>query len=164
MEASERILNLIHAAGIQSPGFAAAPAIAQDIAALTLRRFPTAVKEKPTFTAQRAAPPESAAMHDAERSLLIQQYPQYGKIVCRCEQISEGEMRNTVQRYRAPGLETISLDAVKRRCRAGTGRCHGGFCTPHVMEIISREADIPLERITKKGGSSYIVLKPTPIA
>lgn len=160
VEASEKVPNLIHAAGIQSPGFASAPAIAEDIAALALRRFPAVLKEKPDFIPRRAAPRETVSMHDAERHTLIKQDPLYGKIVCRCEQISEGEIRDAVRSCRALGMQNISLDAVKRRCRAGMGRCHGGFCTPRVMEIISREAGIPLERITKKGGSSYILNSP----
>ena len=162
VEASEKVPNLIHAAGIQSPGFASAPAIAEDIAALALRRFPAVLKEKPDFIPRRAAPRETASMHDAERHALIKRDPLYGKIVCRCEQISEGEIRDAVHSCRALGMQNISLDAVKRRCRAGMGRCHGGFCTPRVMEIISRETGIPLERITKKGGSSYILNSPLP--
>ena len=162
VEMSEKVPNLIHAAGIQSPGFASAPAIAEDIAALALRRFPVGLKEKPNFISRRAAPHETVSMHDAERHTLIKQDPLYGKIVCRCEQISEGEIRDAVRSCRALGMQNISLDAVKRRCRAGMGRCHGGFCTPRVMEIISREAGIPLERITKKGGSSYILNNPLP--
>ena len=158
VEGSEKVA--IHAAGIQSPGFASAPAIAEDIAALALRRFPAVLKEKPDFIPHRAAPRETASMHDAERHTLIKQDPLYGKIVCRCEQISEGEIRDAVRSCLALGMQNISLDAVKRRCRAGMGRCHGGFCTPRVMEIISREAGIPLERITKKGGSSYILNNP----
>ena len=160
VEASERVENLIHAAGIQSPGFAAAPAIAQDVAALAIRRFPAVLKEKNGFIPYRTAPYETASMHDAERHALIQRDPLYGMIVCRCEQISEGEIRDAVRSCLLLGMETVSLDAVKRRCRAGMGRCHGGFCTARVMEIISREAGIPFERITKKGGSSYIVAVP----
>ena len=162
VEASEKVPNLIHAAGIQSPGFASAPAIAEDIAALALRRFPAVLKEKPEFIPRRAAPCETASMHDAERHTLIKRDPLYGKIICRCEQISEGEIRDAVRSCRVLGMQNISLDAVKRRCRAGMGRCHGGFCTPRVMEIINREAGIPLERITKKGGSSYILNSPLP--
>ena len=164
VEVSEKVPNLIHAAGIQSPGFASAPAIAEDIAELALRRFPAILKEKPDFSPRREAPRETASMHDAERHTLIKRDPLYGKIVCRCEQISEGEIRDAVRSCRALGMQTISVDAVKRRCRAGMGRCHGGFCTPRVMEIISREAGIPLENITKKGGASYILAHSIPAA
>jgi len=163
VEASERVSNLIHAAGIQSPGFAAAPAIAEDIAALALRRFSAALKKKAGFSPRRTAPYETAAMHDAERHMLIRRDPLYGKIVCRCEQISEGEIRDAVRSCLALGMQTVSLDAIKRRCRVGSGRCHGGFCTPRVMEIIAREAGAPMEHITKKGGSSYILECPLPV-
>ena len=90
VEASAKAPNLIHAAGIQSPGVASAPAIAEDIAALTLQRFPTIPKEKPNFISRRAAPRETATMPDAERDRLIKEDPRYGAIVCRCEQISGG--------------------------------------------------------------------------
>ena len=113
--------------------------------------------QKTSFKAERDAETECAKLSAAEKNALIAQDSAYGKIVCRCERISEGEIRDAVRRCKMLGLETVGTDAVKRRCRAGTGRCHGGFCTPRVMEIISGETGISMERITKKGGSSFIL-------
>ena len=79
--------------------------------------------------------------------------PLYGKIVCRCESITEGEIVDAISRN--PGAK--SLDGIKRRVRGGMGRCQGGFCSPKIMEILSRELKIPVEKVTKCGGSSQIV-------
>ena len=92
-------------------------------------------------------------LSDGERDELIREHPEYGKIICRCETITEGEIIDAVKRP----LGARSLDGVKRRTRAGMGRCQGGFCSPRVMEIISREAGIPLGEITKNGGNSKML-------
>ena len=90
---------------------------------------------------------------DGERQEWIRRHPVYGHIVCRCEHISEGEILDAIHRP----LGARSLDGVKRRVRAGMGRCQGGFCSPRVMELLSRELDIPLEQITKRGGASTLL-------
>ena len=87
-------------------------------------------------------------------SELIRQEPAYGNIVCRCESVTEGEIIDAIRR--TPGAK--SLDGVKRRTRAGMGRCQAGFCSPRVMEILSRELGVPLEEITKSGGESRIIV------
>ena len=92
-------------------------------------------------------------MSENERSELIASDPSYGKIICRCETITEGEIIDSIHRP----LGARSLDGVKRRTRAGMGRCQGGFCSPRVMEILSRELNVPLESITKSGGSSKLL-------
>jgi glycerol-3-phosphate dehydrogenase len=92
-----------------------------------------------------------------ERNELIKKEPAYGQIICRCESISEGEIIDAIHRP----LGARSLDGVKRRTRAGMGRCQAGFCSPRVMEIINRELGLPLEEITKSGGRSNIVLERT---
>lgn len=164
VEGSQKVPNLIHAAGIQSPGFAAAPAIAEDITAIALKRLEELTGAVPglntAFSPFRSAPLETASMAEADLHKLIERDPCYGTIVCRCEQISEGEIRDAVRSCMRIGMKHISVDAVKRRCRAGMGRCHGGFCTPRVMEIIGNETGMPLEKITKKGGVSYILAAP----
>ena len=90
----------------------------------------------------------------ARKNELIAKDPSYGRIVCRCEQISEGEIVRAI-RQNPPAK---SIDAVKRRTRSGMGRCQGGFCQPYVAELIAREHNIPLERVTKCGEGSEIIV------
>ena len=80
-------------------------------------------------------------------------HPPHGHIVCRCEHVSEGEIVNALH----SGIPAKSVDAIKRRTRAGMGRCQGGFCMPRVLETISREADVKRELVTKSGGRSFIL-------
>ena len=93
----------------------------------------------------------------AERQALAAQNPAYGNIICRCEGISEGEIVEAI--HRVPGAR--SLDGVKRRVRAGMGRCQGGFCGPRVMEILSRELSVPQTELTKAGGESRLLVGKT---
>lgn len=127
VEASEKVPNLIHAAGIQSPGFCFRSGNRRRYCSSCTPALSCRSQRKTgVYTAPRC-PCETASMHDAERHTLIKRDPLYGKIICRCEQISEGRYG---MRYGAAvrlGMQNISLDAVKRRCRAGMGRCHGGF-------------------------------------
>ena len=89
-----------------------------------------------------------------ERQRLAAENPAYGNIVCRCEGISEGEIVDAI--HRVPGAR--SLDGVKRRVRAGMGRCQGGFCGPRVLELISRELGIdPLDILQDKNGSNVLL-------
>lgn len=154
IEASEEVENLVYGAAIQSPGFASAPAIAEDIAAMTveiLGKEKTVAKNE-TFNPYRTAPPQLKSMPLEERAALIQKNPAYGRIVCRCEEISEGEIRDAL---RSP-LSVTTIDGIKRRARVGAGRCHGGFCTPRVLEIMAEELDRPVEELTKKGKGSEV--------
>jgi glycerol-3-phosphate dehydrogenase len=159
IERSERVPNLVHAAGIQSPGLASAPAIAEDVARLAVEALSErrSVARNPSFAAERRASPELRRLPFEERAALIARNPSYGRIVCRCEEISEGEIRDAL---RSP-LGVGSLDAVKRRARPGMGRCHGGFCTPRVMEIVADELGIGLAEVTKKGPGSRVALGET---
>jgi glycerol-3-phosphate dehydrogenase len=92
-----------------------------------------------------------------ERNELIKKEPAYGRIICRCESITEGEILDAIHRP----LGARSLDGVKRRTRAGMGRCQAGFCSPRVMEILQRELNIPLEEVRKNDAGSYLVLEKT---
>lgn len=161
---SPGLANLIHLAGIQSPGLASAPAIALravDLVKEILKGdnppWPGDLPLRPGYKPAREAPPVPAELSDAERDELIRRDPAYGRIVCRCEGISEGEIRDAL----TGPLAARTLDGVKRRCRAGTGRCHGGFCTPRILEIMGRELSLPLEELTKKGEGSPILWKET---
>ena len=88
-----------------------------------------------------------------ERNLLIREKPAYGNMICRCEMISEGEILDAIHRP----LGAKSLDAVKRRTRAGMGRCQGGFCSPRVMELLERELSTDALSLTKAGGGSFLL-------
>ncbi|MBI9102524.1 MAG: FAD-dependent oxidoreductase [Spirochaetales bacterium] len=156
VERSGRVTNLIHAAGIQSPGFASAPAIAVELSKLTREAAADrglSVVEKNNFNPIRKSSPRPAEMEPREREALIARDPAYGRIVCRCEEISEGEIRDALN---SP-LPAETVDGVKRRSRAGAGRCHGGFCQARVMEIIAREKGIPLNAVEKGHEGSWIV-------
>lgn len=152
IEASEHVENLVYAAAIQSPGLASAPAIAEDIVKITVDILSQKkdVNVNHAFNPHRTAPPQLKEMSLEERAELIRKEPAYGRIVCRCEEISEGEIRDAL---RSP-LPVTTIDGIKRRARAGAGRCHGGFCTPRVLEIMAEELNVSVEELTKKGEGS----------
>lgn len=155
IEASDYVKNLVYAAGIQSPGFASAPAIAIEIERITkeiLSKYKE-VKPNTSWNPKRKGIPDLNSMSLEERKRMIEKRPDYGVIVCRCEGISKGEI---VDALKSP-IPVDSIDGVKRRVRAGMGRCQGGFCMPLVMEIIRDERDCDLTSITKKGRESFVV-------
>ena len=92
-------------------------------------------------------------MSAEEKKAAIAENPLYGKVICRCETVSEAEIVEAIRRK--PGARTV--DGVKLRTRAGMGRCQGGFCMPRVIDILSRELGVPMETITKFGGGSYLI-------
>ncbi|MCI8511771.1 MAG: NAD(P)/FAD-dependent oxidoreductase [Lachnospiraceae bacterium] len=140
------------AAGIESPGLSCAPAIGSYLAELVADRGN--FKKKQDFKARRTGIVHAAALPVEERRALIARRPEYGAIVCRCEEVSEGEILDAIKRP----LGARSLDGIKRRVRQGMGRCQGGFCTPGVMEILARETGIPMEELCKnRSGSRMIV-------
>lgn len=151
--------NIFEAAGIQSPGLTAAPAIAADIAMWVREYLETLmeVKENPAFRPQRKYRPVLSELASEERDRLIHENPDYGEIICRCECISRGEILDAL---RSP-VPVYTADAVKRRVRCGMGRCQGGFCLPQVIEIISGETGIPPEEIVKSSSGSRIIFSRT---
>ncbi|WP_315116425.1 NAD(P)/FAD-dependent oxidoreductase [uncultured Clostridium sp.] len=161
VEKSEYIHNLIHAAGIQSPGLASAPAIAEDIASIAIEVLSQSknVYRKVDFNPIRKGIPDLSKLSFEERSKIIKNRPDYGVIICRCEEISKGEIIDVLN---SP-VKINSLDAIKRRVRAGMGRCQGGFCTPLITEIISEEANIKPIEVTKKGRKSNILVSETKV-
>jgi len=148
--------NIIHAAGIQPPGLTAAPAIGADVArmAVELLGGEGAVGLFEGFDPRRIAPPRAAELSVEERAELIASNPDYGVIVCRCEEISKGEILDALRR----GVPCRTVDGVKRRVRPGMGRCQGAFCGPRVLEIISKEKNIPLRQVRKSGYGSELLL------
>ena len=111
-------------------------------------------EEKSDFNPVREEPVRFRHMSNEERKSLIEKNPAYGKIICRCETITEGEILDAIN---APA-GARDVDGVKRRTRAGMGRCQAGFCSPKVMEILSRELNLPLDEIKKNGGESKLAV------
>lgn len=153
IEESTTVAGLIHIAGIESPGLTAAPAIAE-YAAKELVGKHVSLRLNPSFVATRAPDCFFKQLSVEEKNALIAKDPAYGRIVCRCEQITEGEIVRAVKE----NPPARNVDAVKRRTRAGMGRCQGGFCQPSVAEIIARETGIPLEQVTKSGKGSELLV------
>lgn len=143
--------GFFEAVGIESPGLSSAPAIGRYLAELAAAKLHAAEKED--FIAQRRDMPHPREMDFASRQELIARDPAYGQVICRCEGVTEGEIRDAIRRV--PGAR--SLDGVKRRVRAGMGRCQGGFCGPKVMELLSRELHVPITALTKGGGESRLL-------
>ena len=143
--------GFFEAVGIESPGLSSAPAIGRYLAELAAAKLHAAEKED--FIAQRRDMPHPREMDFASRQDLIARDPAYGQVICRCEGVTEGEIRDAIRRV--PGAR--SLDGVKRRVRAGMGRCQGRFCGPKVMELLSRELHVPITALTKGGGESRLL-------
>ncbi|AIO19443.1 Hydrogen cyanide synthase subunit HcnC precursor [Candidatus Izimaplasma bacterium HR1] len=154
IEASKKVKGFIHVSGIQSPGLASAPAIAERVEKIYLKHN-RGTKTKSDYTSVRTNTPKFRDYSHKEQDKLIEQNPKYGRIICRCESITEGEIIDACN----AAIPATSVDAVKRRSRAGMGRCQGGFCGPKVLEIISRELNIPMTEVTLKGGDSKILTK-----
>ena len=147
--------GFINVAGIESPGLSASPAIAEHVAEMAAAQG-TALGM--TFEAKADFNPYRAPMHHfreasiAEKQEIIRKDRSYGKIVCRCEGVTEGEILAAIR----TNPKAMDLDGVKRRTRAQMGRCQGGFCSPHIVEMIAAELNIPIEKVTKSGGNSYV--------
>ncbi len=137
--------------GIESPGLSSAPAIAKALCARIAAEQSLAQKDSIVPYEKPARP--FREMTPEEQTEAIRRNPQYGVVICRCEVITEAEIVTAIHRP----VPARTIDAVKRRTRAGMGRCQGGFCSPRVASIISRETGIPLLDITKNGGDSYLL-------
>ena len=144
--------GFVDCAAIESPGLSSAPAIGAMVAGIAAGRLH--LEAKPDFDPVRKGILDPKTLPLEERAALIRQNPAYGQIICRCESVTEGEILDAI--HRVPGAR--SLDGVKRRTRAGMGRCQAGFCSPRVMEILARELGVPLSQVTKSGGASRIIL------
>ena len=144
--------GFIDCAGIESPGLTSAPAIGVMVADILKEKM--GLVEKDNFIATRKGILDPKSLTKEERKELIKENPAYGNIICRCESVTEGEIIDAIRRP----LGAKSLDAVKRRTRAGMGRCQSGFCAPRTMEILARELGVDMADITKAGGNSKIIV------
>ena len=141
--------GFFEAAGIESPGLSSAPAIGAYLAELVAKKLGAEIKDD--FIATRRGITPLRELPFEERRDIIEKDSAYGQIICRCEQISEGEIIEAIRRG------ARSLDGVKRRVRAGMGRCQGGFCAPRVMEILARELNLSSTELSKSGGESRLI-------
>ena len=150
------VKGFINAAGIESPGLSSAPAIAEYVAELVAEQGIELVKNE-NFNPYREASHKFREASMEEKNAMIRENKAYGKIVCRCEGVTEGEILAALR----TNPKAMDLDGVKRRTRAQMGRCQGGFCSPHIVEMIAAELNIPIEQVTKAGGNSYVNIAKT---
>ena len=149
--------NFFNIAGTKSPGLSSAPAIGVDVAKMVVEKLGAIKKEefkqnKPQIHFIELSPEEKAEV--------IKKDPRYGRIICRCESITEGEIVDVI--HRMVGARTV--DGVKKRCRPGTGRCQGGFCGPRVQEILARELGKELNEIVLDKKGAYILTTETKVS
>lgn len=146
--------GFIDLGGIKSPGLSSAPAIALQAVEL-LGKAGLTLKEKENYVFERREIRFKELSSD-EKAKLVEKSPAYGRVICRCETITEGEI---IAALHSP-IPPVSVDGVKRRCNAGMGRCQGGFCGPRVQEIIARELGVPqTEVLQDKAGSRILLCK-----
>ena len=148
--------GMINVAAIESPGLSASPAIAEYVEEM-LAEQGLILNKKDNYNPQRKPMNMFKEMTLDEKNEIIKKDKRYGKIVCRCEGITEGEIVDVINQNPRP----TDLDGIKRRTRAQMGRCQGGFCSPYIIEILAREMNVNYEDITKFGGESYINTKKT---
>ena len=139
------------AVGIESPGLSSAPAIADDLCEQVVHYLSLSPKSQPVPYPFPEKP--FHRMTDSERKAAVARNPLHGQIICRCEVVTEAEIRAAI--HRPVGARTI--DGIKRRTRAGMGRCQGGFCSPRVASILAEELGCSLGDVTKGGGSSRLL-------
>lgn len=148
----EGVPMAFEALGIESPGLSAAPAIAEMLCGQVTKAL--GVREKAQWLPPIPHPKSFREMSDPERAQAVRENPENGSLICRCEQVTEAEIRAAIHRP----LPAHTIDGVKRRTRAGMGRCQGGFCSPRVLSILAEELDIPYTAVTKCGGQSQILV------
>ncbi|MDR1019957.1 MAG: NAD(P)/FAD-dependent oxidoreductase [Synergistaceae bacterium] len=157
IKALDRPRGFVNVAGIKSPGFTSAPAIAWHVTELIRENLGDVVKfeKDPAFVPERKHIPRFADLGMEERQRLASSDPKWGQIVCRCESVTEAQVVEAIRR----GARTVA--AVKLWVRPGTGRCQGGFCSPRVVEILARELGVSPLEITRHGGKSHMLTSKT---
>lgn len=153
IKALEKPRGFLNVAGVKSPGFTCAPAIAEHAAELLRDSCGDLLdfSPDPSFVPERRHIPRFMYMSMAEREALAVKDPKWGQIVCRCESVTEGQVVEAIRR----GARTVA--GVKLWVRPGAGRCQGGFCAPRVVEILARELGVSPLEITRHGGSSHML-------
>lgn len=152
IEEAKDMPGFIDVAGMESPGLSCAPATGLYVAEMVFERLHPVLKKK--FINTRKGIPSMALASDEQRHQLISKNPAYGNVICRCEMVTEGEIMDAIHRT----LGATTVDGIKRRTRAGMGRCQSGFCNPRVVEILARELHVDESQITKTGGESHYIL------
>lgn len=141
----------IDVAGIESPGLSSAPAIGKYVAEIVEKLLKPSLRQD--FVSHRKGIPCMAQASFEERQRLIAGDPAYANVVCRCEMVTEGEILDAIHRP----LGAVTADGIKRRTRAGMGRCQSGFCNPRVVEILARELKVDESEVRKSGKASYFL-------
>lgn len=149
---SEKVSGFINVAGIESPGLSSAPAIAAHVVDI-IKEIRGELAEKKDFNPRRRKVIRFEQLSSEEKAAIIKKDPSYGRIVCRCEMVTEGEIVDAITRKAG----ATSLDGIKRRVRPGMGRCQGGFCSPRVMEIIARELNVSILDVVKDSSGSRVL-------
>lgn len=144
--------GFIDVAGIESPGLTCAPAIGEYVAELVQKRM--AAPKKKNFIGKRKGIPSVALADVRKRQELIEKNPAYANVICRCELVTEGEILEAIHRP----MGATTLDGIKRRTRAGMGRCQAGFCAPKTVEILARELGKDMGEMSKAGGESQFLV------
>jgi glycerol-3-phosphate dehydrogenase len=156
IEASRKVERFIHVAGMQSPAVAAAPAVA-DLLEEIFRNMHPGIEQKEDYNPYRTPPKEFRYCTMEEREELIRQDPRHGHVVCRCETVTEAEIVNAIHGK----VPARTMDAIKRRTRAGMGRCQSGFCCVRVLDILARELGLSPLEVTKNGTGSDLLYAPS---
>lgn len=156
IEIANEVQGLLNLAGIESPGLTAAPAIALRVVEL-LKDAGETLSERRDWNPLRAARPVFRHLSREQQAALVARDPRYGRVICRCENVTEGEI---VAEIHAP-IPALTYDAIKRRTWLGTGRCLGGFDMPRVVQILARELEQDPLSISKKGPGSEFLRRQT---
>ena len=149
----EEVWGFINVAGIRSPGLTSAPAIAEEILSI-LESMEIKMEKKEKWNPRRYEITHFFALGDEDIRRKIIENPSYGRIVCKCNKVSEGDILEAIQRMKKIGVRVPSVDSVKFRTKATTGTCQGGFCRVKIVEILAREYNIPMWKVTLKGKGS----------
>ncbi|MDR1940324.1 MAG: NAD(P)/FAD-dependent oxidoreductase [Clostridiales bacterium] len=150
--------GFINVGGIQSPGLAAAPAIAEMVEGIlkdAAKKDGRPLEANPDFDPIRKKPREFRNLSAEQRDALIKEDSRYGRIICRCESITEGEIADAL----CSPLPPMSIDAVKRRTRAGMGRCQGGFCQPRIIEMLAKRFGEDFTSVNFRGGGTNVLIQ-----